>query len=105
MGYCRFLIQQKNIVQLRPYCVEKAFKVFQGREVMNLKVVLEQDEDGISVATCPSLPGCISQGKTEEEALSNIKEAIVLHLECLSEDGIPIKKESKRKEIMVSVTL
>lgn len=89
----------------RLHCVEKAYKVFQGSDAMNLKVVLEQDEDGIFVATCPSLPGCISQGKTEEEALNNIKEAIVLHLECLSEDGIPIKKDSRRKEIMVSVTL
>ena len=55
---------------------------------MNLKVMIEQDEDSIFVATCPSLPGCISQGETEEEALENIKEAITLHLECLSEEGV-----------------
>lgn len=47
---------------------------------MNIKVRLERDEDGICVATCPSLPGCISQGKTENEALKNIKEAIRLHI-------------------------
>ena len=49
---------------------------------MNFKVVIEKDEDGYFVATVPSLPGCISQGATEEEALSNIKEAIHLHVEA-----------------------
>ncbi|MGD2248758.1 MAG: type II toxin-antitoxin system HicB family antitoxin [Candidatus Methanofastidiosia archaeon] len=70
---------------------------------MNLKVIIQQDEDGFFVITYPSLPGCISQGKTEKEALENIKEAIELHLECLSEDGMPLTKDSKKKEVMVSV--
>lgn len=43
---------------------------------MNFHVTLEQAEDGWFVAECPALPGCISQGETEEEALVNIKEAI-----------------------------
>lgn len=43
---------------------------------MNFHVTLEQAEDGWIVAECPALPGCISQGETEEEALVNIKEAI-----------------------------
>ena len=47
---------------------------------MNFKVVLEKDEDGVVVATVPSLPGCISQGRTRREALSNIREAIDLHV-------------------------
>lgn len=55
---------------------------------MKLKVLLEKDEDNWYVATCPSLPGCISQGKTKEEALDNIKEAIQLHMNCLSKDGL-----------------
>ena len=46
---------------------------------LKFKVLLEEDEDGWYVVTVPSLPGCISQGKTEEEALDNIKEAIELH--------------------------
>ena len=46
---------------------------------MNFKVLIEKDEDGFFVATVPSLPGCISQGKTEKEAKKNIKEAIELH--------------------------
>ena len=48
---------------------------------MNFKVILREGEDGLYVAEVPSLPGCISQGKTTDEALENIKEAIALHLE------------------------
>jgi predicted RNase H-like HicB family nuclease len=47
---------------------------------MIFHVVLETDEDGWIVAECPSLPGCVSQGKTEQEALENIKEAITAWL-------------------------
>jgi predicted RNase H-like HicB family nuclease len=83
--------------------VEKAFKHGQPRDSMNLKVIIEQDEDGLFAVTCPSLPGCISQGETEEEALRNIKEAIELHLQCLSEDGIPLTRDSEKKETMISV--
>jgi len=45
----------------------------------------------------PALPGCVSQGKSKEEALNNIKEAIELHLECLEEDGEEIPKEESCK--------
>lgn len=48
---------------------------------MNLKVVLEPSEEGGYTAYVPSLPGCISEGDTEEEAFANIKEAIMLYLE------------------------
>ena len=48
---------------------------------MKIKVVVEQGEDGYFVAHCPSLRSCWSQGKTEEEALSNIRQAIELYLE------------------------
>ena len=60
---------------------------------MNIKVRLEQDEDNIWIATVPSLPGCISQGKTKEDSIKNIKEAIELHLESLFEENIPIKQK------------
>lgn len=72
---------------------------------MNFKVTIEQDEDGMFVATCSCFPGCISQGETEEEALQNIKEAVELHFKCLSEDGLPCPKDSKKKEFMISVDL
>jgi len=56
--------------------------------MVKFKVLIERDEDGWYVATVPSLPGCISQGKTEDEAKNNIKEAIKLHLSALAEVSI-----------------
>lgn len=70
---------------------------------MDMKVRLEKDEDGIWVATCPSLSGCVSQGKTQPEALKNIKNAIQLHLKCLSEDGLPLVQSKLFKETLVEV--
>ena len=49
-------------------------------------------EDGYWVAECPSLPGCISQGQTREEAIENIREAIALYIEALEADGLPVPK-------------
>ncbi len=48
---------------------------------MNLKILIEKGEDGYFVASVPSLKGCWSQGKTRDEALANIREAIELYLE------------------------
>jgi predicted RNase H-like HicB family nuclease len=56
----------------------------QWRPSMKYRVLIEQDEDGVFVAEVPSLPGCISQGRTRAEATENIKEAISLYLESLS---------------------
>jgi len=57
---------------------------------MRYRVVIEQDEDGAFVAECPSLPGCISQGKSRQEAVTNIKDAITGYLESLKKHGEPI---------------
>ncbi|MCX6591871.1 MAG: type II toxin-antitoxin system HicB family antitoxin [Acidobacteria bacterium] len=57
---------------------------------MKYRVLLEPDEDGVFVATCPSLPGCISQGSTRTEAMANIREAIEGYLESLQRHGDPI---------------
>ena len=57
---------------------------------MRYRVLIEQDEDGVYSATAPSLPGCISQGKTREETLRNIREAIALYLESLKAHGDPV---------------
>jgi len=74
--------------------------------MLNFKIVLEKDEDGWVVATCPSLPGCTSQGKTEQQALKNMKEAIELHIKALAEDGIPFQPQRKnKKEVTLSVAL
>jgi predicted RNase H-like HicB family nuclease len=58
---------------------------------MKYRVLVEQDEDGVFVAEVPSLPGCISEGKTREEATENIKEAIALYLESLQahDEAVP----------------
>ena len=58
------------------------------------QVVLYKDEDGYWVVECPSLKGCNSQGRTKEEALSNIKEAIVGYVAALDEDGIPVPEDN-----------
>lgn len=58
------------------------------------KVIFEPQEEGGYTVTVPSLPGCISEGDTYEEALANIKEAIALYLESLQADGLPIPEEN-----------
>ncbi len=58
------------------------------------KVIFEPQEEGGYTVTVPSLPGCISEGDTYEEALENIKEAIALYLESLQADGLPIPEEN-----------
>ncbi len=72
---------------------------------MEFKIILRQGEDGLYTVTCPSLPGCISQGKTEEEAKRNIKEAIELHLKSLAEDGMPIRGEPGERKAVVQVNV
>jgi predicted RNase H-like HicB family nuclease len=58
------------------------------------QVILYRDEDGYWIVECPSLKGCVSQGKTKEEAIANIKEAIAGYIAALEEDGIPIPEEN-----------
>jgi predicted RNase H-like HicB family nuclease len=57
---------------------------------MRYRVYLQQDEDGVFVATCPSLPGCVTQGATRSEAQANIREAIALYLKSLKKHGDPV---------------
>ena len=66
------------------------------------QVVVYPGEDGFWIVECPSLPGCISQGKTREEAIANIKEAIQGYIEALKEDGLPIPEE-RFETIIVAV--
>ncbi len=60
---------------------------------MTRRVLIYPGEDGFIVAEVPSLPGCISQGKTREEALDNVREAIILHEEVLREHGEPVPED------------
>jgi predicted RNase H-like HicB family nuclease len=57
------------------------------------QVLIYPGEDGYWVVECPSLPGCISQGKTKEEALTNIREAIQGYIASLEEDHLPVPEE------------
>jgi predicted RNase H-like HicB family nuclease len=66
------------------------------------QVVLYPGEDGYWVAECPSLPGCVSQGKTKEEAIANIKEAIAAYIGALEEDGLSVPPE-RFETIVVAV--
>ncbi|HMD97807.1 MAG TPA: type II toxin-antitoxin system HicB family antitoxin [Terriglobia bacterium] len=71
---------------------------------MIFHVTLEQAEDGWLVAECPALPGCVSQGKDEEEALNNIKEAITAWLWAEDQKAISsLKPEAGRQPIVVAV--
>ncbi|MCS7310476.1 MAG: type II toxin-antitoxin system HicB family antitoxin [Armatimonadetes bacterium] len=66
------------------------------------QVLLYRDEDGFWVAECPSLPGCATQGSTEEEALENIREAIRGYIAALQEDNLPVPEE-RFEAILVAV--
>lgn len=57
------------------------------------QIVLYPGEDGYWVVECPSLPGCITQGKTKEEAIESIKEAIEGYIASLQQDGLPVPPE------------
>ena len=57
------------------------------------QVIVYSGEDGYFVAECPSLPGCLSQGETREEAVANIKEAIAGYIAALKEDNLPVPDE------------
>ena len=56
-------------------------------------VIIYPDEDGYFVAEVPSLPGCISQGKTRDEAIANIREAIEGYIKALEQDGLEVPEE------------
>ncbi len=66
---------------------------------MNFTVTIDRDEDGVWITECPSIPGCISQGATKDEALENIKEAIELCLEVRAEKGLPLTIETRQVEV------
>jgi len=68
---------------------------------MKFFITIFRDEDGVFIAECPSIPGCISQGKTEQEAESNIREAIKECLEVRAEKGMPLTMSTRQVEVHV----
>jgi predicted RNase H-like HicB family nuclease len=68
---------------------------------MKFVATLDRDEDGVWIAECPSIPGCVSQGRNKEEAIENIREAISLCLEVRAEKGLPLTVETRQVEVTV----
>lgn len=68
---------------------------------MKFLITIFRDEDGVFIAECPSIPGCVSQGKTEQDAEDNIREAIKECLEVRAEKGMPLTVTTRQVEVQV----
>jgi predicted RNase H-like HicB family nuclease len=68
---------------------------------MKFPTIIYQDEDKAWIVECPAIPGCVSQGRTREEAMTNIKEAIAACLEVRAERGMPLIFETSDVEVAV----
>ena len=69
---------------------------------MKYRIIIEKDEEGMYVTQCPSLPGCISQGKTRKEALNNMEDAIKGYLESLKKHNEPIPPQIEEELIEIN---
>ncbi|NTW59277.1 MAG: type II toxin-antitoxin system HicB family antitoxin [Nitrospirae bacterium] len=68
---------------------------------MMFTITISQDEDGVYIAECPAIPGCVSQGATEQEAEKNIQEAIKECFEVRAEKGIPLTVTIRQIEVFI----
>ena len=68
---------------------------------MKFTVTIQQDEDGVFIAECPSIPGCLSQGATEAEAETNIEDAIRECLAVRAQQGLPLTVSTREVEVAV----
>ena len=70
---------------------------------MKYRILIEQDEDGVFVTECPSLPGCISQGKTRKEAIENIQDAMKGYVESLRkhDESVPPSIDEEIVEVVI----
>ena len=82
-------------------CDSCVMKEKERMEYYEFTVVVERDEDGRYVAICPALPGCYTEGETEEEAWEMIDDAIRLHVEHRLENGEPIYQEVKTAKVRI----
>ncbi len=69
---------------------------------MRYRILIEQDEGGVFIAECPSLPGCVSQGNTRKEAINNIHDAIKGYIESLKKHNEPIPPSIQEEIIEVA---
>ena len=70
---------------------------------MKYRIIIEEDEDGAFIAECPSLPGCISQGRTRKEAVDNIQDAIRGYLESLQKHNEPVPPPIDEEIVEVAI--
>ncbi len=68
---------------------------------MKFMITVFRDEDGMFIAECPSIPGCVSQGKTEKEVEKNIRDAIKECLRVRAERGMPLTVTTRKVEVNV----
>ena len=68
---------------------------------MRFNVTLDRNEDGVWIVECLSIPGCVSQGQTKQEAVENIKDAISACLQVRAERGMPMTVETCQVEVLV----
>ncbi len=68
---------------------------------MKFVTTLDRDEDGVWIAECPSIPVCVSQGESRDEALANIREAIAACHEVRAEHGLALTIETQQMEVLV----
>ena len=69
---------------------------------MKFRILIEQDKDGMFVVECPTLPGCVSQGKTRKEAVKNIKDAMEGYIESLKKHNEPIPLPIEEEVVEIS---
>ena len=67
---------------------------------MKFVITLDRDEDGMWIVECPAIPGCVSQGKSRDEAVANIEDAIRACLEVRAERGLPLTVEVSSVEVV-----
>ena len=70
---------------------------------MKFRILIKQDEDGVFVSEVPELPGCISQGKTRDDSITNIKDAISGYMASLRKHGDPIPPSIDEETVDVHV--
>ena len=68
---------------------------------MRFQVTIDRDEDGVWIAQCPAIPGCVSQGPSKDEALANIEDAIAACLDVRAEQGLPLTVETRLVEVNI----
>jgi predicted RNase H-like HicB family nuclease len=71
-----------------------------GGDAMTFTITITRDEDGVYIAECPAIPGCVSQGKTEAEAQANVQDAIKQCLEVRAELGMPLTVLTRQVEVI-----